>query len=101
MILRKWFEEFLNRELRREDVEYTLLNTLVNADDNDEHKNKTSMVKSNSNTENVYTVVTVLVLATREHLIPYFKENGRICHDSFEVLQTLQRIPINEIQVTD
>lgn len=97
MIVRKWFEEFLNRELRRDDVEYTFLNT----DDNDEHKNKTSMVKSNSNTENVYTVVTVLVLATREHLIPGFKEKGRSCYDSFEVLQTLQRIPINEIKVTD
>ncbi|XP_074361691.1 uncharacterized protein LOC141701951 isoform X1 [Apium graveolens] len=38
MQLRKWFEEFLNRELRMEDVEYTLLNTLVNADDDGEHK---------------------------------------------------------------
>ncbi|KAL8122824.1 uncharacterized protein LOC141701966 [Apium graveolens] len=98
MMLRKWFEEFLNRELGRDDVEYTLLNTLVNADNDDEHKNETNIIKSNSNSENVYTVVTVLVLATREHLIPCFKEKGRTCTHSFEVLQTLQRIPINEIQ---
>lgn len=94
MGLRTRFEEYLSRELQKDEVE----NTLVNADDNDECKNKTSMVKATSSTENVYTVVTVLVLATREHLIPYFKEHGRKCHDSFEVLQTLQRIPKNEIQ---
>lgn len=92
--LRKWFEELLNRELQRGEVE----NTLVNADNNDD-KNNTSMIKAISSTENVYTVVTLLVLATREHLIPYFKENGRNCHDTFEVFQTLQRIPKDEIQV--
>ncbi|KAK1358385.1 hypothetical protein POM88_051641 [Heracleum sosnowskyi] len=91
--LSKCFQEFLYRGLKAHGKHE---NPSVNVDGNVKHKD--SMVTANSSTGNEYTVVTVMVLATRKHLISSFKENGQRYFDSIEVLQTLKRIPENEIQ---
>lgn len=99
--LTKSFEELLSQELERHGEDE---DTLLNADNNVKYGNKTSMVKyrnKSRRTRNEYTVVTLLVLATGKHSIPYITENGTRHYYSFEVLQTLQCIPKNEIQVTD
>lgn len=95
--LSKCFKEFLNRELKTHGKHE---DPLVNVDDSVKYK-KDSLVKANGSMENEYTVVTVMVLATTEHLISRFKKNGVWCHDSIEVLQTFKRIPKDEIQVID
>ncbi|KAK1358388.1 hypothetical protein POM88_051644 [Heracleum sosnowskyi] len=93
--LSKCFEEFLSQELETHGEGE---NTLVNVDNNVTYRNKARMVRANRRNNNGYTVVTLLVLATGKHLIPYFKENGTRYHHVSEVLQTLQCIAKNEIQ---
>ncbi|KAL6575422.1 hypothetical protein OROMI_012707 [Orobanche minor] len=90
--LSKSFREYLNKLLRgyREDD-----NTLGNVD-GVKYKKQVDMV--NRSIDNEYTMVTVMVLATGGHSIPTKKEKGKKYVDSLTVLQTLQRIPKNNIQ---
>ncbi|XP_074369993.1 uncharacterized protein LOC141711448 isoform X1 [Apium graveolens] len=54
-------------------------------------------VKLDRSVGNEYTMATIMVLAAGHHRIPKKKENGKEYFDSFAVLQTLQRIPKDQI----
>ncbi|KAK1405514.1 hypothetical protein POM88_005119 [Heracleum sosnowskyi] len=92
--LSKDFREVLNRLLKgcnKDD------NTLGNVD-GVIYRKHADIVIANRSVDNEYTVATIMVLASGHHWFPTKKEKGKKYVDSLAVLQTLQRIPKNNIQ---
>lgn len=62
------------------------------------YQKKAGMVIAKRSIDNEYTLATMCVLASGKHCTPFKTEEKRKYIDSFDVLQTLLRIPKNSIK---